>query len=452
MTKIDEFFKFEEDNRLFDILDEDGHRPWESVRFYVCWRVVNAFAPPHNLTSQRSSYVRRLFKHLYLIIYAIMYIIRHKHCPYMFMLSSREKKDGIYYDKICGKMYDLAVKSKSFSIDTIWHSDNYRYKGYTSPNELVPLMNLFIRKKIHFDFNEILSLLKSKYPDLCMSIKEMNSYYNDFKIQYKFYRFLFRYCNTKKVFIVQNGIQKGLFAAAKELGIEVIEFQHGQINKNHPAYSYPNTNTVTSDKLYHPSKLLTFGTFWHKDRCYPGVENIVIGNDSYAENVVANNSGLKKQILVISNMDDGNMLFSLVRSILNVDKDFYFYFKLHPNQYEEKQYFDELTRDYKNIQVLTNDYSINQLLAKTDAVLLVQSTVELEALKTGRKVFVIKEGAYRMMEFVFDERGVYLVDGVTDFIECYNNHKDEILPPRDDLFVPFKEEVARKLIQLNDVN
>ena len=130
MGKIDEFFKFEVDNGLFDILDKDGHSLWESIRFHVCCRVVNSFEPPHKLSSQRNNIIKRSFQHLYLIIYSIIYILRHLHCSYMFMLSSRDKKDGIYYDKICEKIYDIVDKSEVFSIDTIWHSSNYRYKGY----------------------------------------------------------------------------------------------------------------------------------------------------------------------------------------------------------------------------------------------------------------------------------------------------------------------------------
>ena len=444
MGKIDEFFKFEVDNELFGILDKDGHRPWESIRFYVCCNVVNSFAPPHKLSREKKSLFTRICQHVYLSLYSIVYILRNRRRPYMFMLSSRDKKEGEYYDKISEGVYGMVDKSKTFSIDTIWHSDNYRYKGYTCPNEIVPLLKLFVRKNRDFSFEGILALLKAKYPDLCMSIDELNLYYNEFKIQYAFYKFLFKFCGTQKIFMVQNGLQKGLMAAANEAGIEVWEFQHGQINHNHPGYSYPD-NTITEGMIYHPSKLLTFGPFWHKDRCYPGVENIVIGNDSYAEIIEPCNSALKNHILVISNMDDGKFLFSFVKEVLSIDNNFYFYFKLHPNQYEEKTYFDELTRDDSNIEVITSDYSINQLLAKTDGVLLVQSTVELEALKMGRRVFVIKYGSYENMSFVFDENGVLLINSAKEFIDNYESHLGEILPKRDDIFEPFNTMVLNKL-------
>ena len=104
-----------------------------------------------------------------------------------------------------------------------------------------------------------------------------------------------------------------------------------------------------------------------------------------------------------------------------------------------------MTRDDSNIEVITSDYSINQLLAKTDGVLLVQSTVELEALKMGRRVFVIKYGSYENMSFVFDENGVLLINSAKEFIDNYESHLGEILPKRDDIFEPFNTMVLNKL-------
>lgn len=445
MGKIDTFFEFEVTNGLFDKLDDNGHRPWESIRYVVCSHIVNSFCSIHQTHNQELSVFKWVIKYVHLSILSVFYIIRHRHCSTMFMLSSRDKKEGLYFDKISDAVYDMVDKTKTFAIETTWHFNDYQYRNYTCPNNILLIIKALIRNKYHFNFEEIYSLLKSNFPNFDLTIGDLNSQYLEFKAQYLFYRFLFRFCGIQKVFMVQNGIQKGLIAAAKELGVEVLEFQHAQISKNHPAYSYPDNEKITANTIYHPSKLLTFGTFWHKDRCYPGVKNVVIGNNSYCGEKMPQQSITTKSILVISNIDDGEMLCDFVKSINSIDP-FCFYFKLHPNQYSEKAYYEQILKEQPNVKVLTNEYSINMLLSITQGVLLVQSTVELEALKMGRRVYVIKYGAYELMDFVFKEDGVTLIENANDFIECYRKYENEELPLRDDLFTPFNPAVAEELI------
>lgn len=446
MVKIDELFDFEVKNKLFDIVDEDGHRPWEAIRYNVYCRVINP-----NVTSYVPcggiSIFKKIWRFLSMTCVFGVYLMSHRHRRYMFLLCSRDKHDGLFYDKICDSLFELTDKSQTFALETVWHSSDYKYNGLSCPNSIISLWSHFPNKRNHSSFNSINIKLKDHFPDFNMTVNEMMGYYHDFKAQYHFYKLLFRYSGTKKVFMVQNGIQKGLLAAAQELGVEVIELQHGQISKNHPTYSYPNCDEISEEKIYHPTKLLTFGSFWHQNRCYPGVENIVIGNNSYANNAEFPSTMGNKRLLVISNKGEGELLASHVKEIISNDNSFCFYFKLHPNQYDEVNFYKEIFESYPGVAVYSDELSINQLLAEVDAIVLVQSTTELEALRVGRKVFIFEEGAYQVMDFVFGERGVYLVKDAQDFICCYIKHKDEKLSPRDDLFMPFQFDIAKMLLE-----
>lgn len=443
MILTDRFFQFEVENKLFDIVDKDGLRPWEAVRYYVICKLFSGDVEEIKIKAKvyTASHIWNCIKSLTV---AMFYILCHRNRKFFFMLASRDSDNAVFYDKICDDVFDMVDKADIFAVETVMHSKNYKYKNETCINFLVPIVRRLIW--VNFDFGYIVCLLNKSFPTLSVGCKELKSYYRDFLAQYYVYRFLFSYCNTKKVFIVQNGIQKGLFAAAQEKNIDVYEFQHGQISYNHIAYSYPNTTDITGDKIYHPSCLLTFGPFWHTNRYYPGVSNIVIGNSSYTSSEQPPETTGNKKILVISNQGDGELLADLINQIQAIDNSFSFFFKLHPNQYEELSYYRNLFQSKTNVSVVGNNKSINQLLSEVEAVLLVQSTVELEALRSGRKVFVIKSGAYKVMDFVFGEKGVYLIDDATDFVNSYNIHAGEKLDCRHDLFMPFQEKTAKMLL------
>lgn len=246
--------------------------------------------------------------------------------------------------------------------------------------------------------------------------------------------------------MVQNGIQKGVFAAAHDMNVEVFELQHGQISHNHPAYSYPDSPEVPASKVYHPSKLLIFGDFWVKDRYYPGVENIIIGNDSYVGKTRLTDTNGNKRILVISDKFEGPMLINFVKGIHGFDPTLSFFFKLHPNQYQDFSFYQKAFDSYPCVNVISDSQSINELINQSEALLVVQSTTELEALRDGKKVFVVKGGAYQVMDFVLNEHGVYLIDSAESFVETFNKEASVRLLPRTDLFSKFDRTVAEGLL------
>lgn len=446
MNIIDDLFEFELKNELFDIVDKHGTRPWEAVRYYVFNRIITNRKPQTTNSCPQKGNGGQLLKIVRNKLHFLLYLAKHRNCPFMFLLASRDKRDGIFYDKICDSFFEQIDKEKTFAIETCVHETNYCYNSLTCDMSYVGLFERFTRA--NYDFSFLHKLIKEHFPDVSIDIAELNKWYRLFLSQYYYYRWLFKITGTKKLFMVQNCILKGVFAAAQSLGVEVIEFQHGQISYNHPAYSYPSEKYLSASKLYHPSKLLLFGGFWSKNRFYPGVVNIVIGNDFYSKTSTGRGVGCKKKILVVSDRFEGERLMNYVKSILSMDSSFFFYFKLHPNQYSELVYYQKELELFKNIEVISDSRTTNDLLSEVEAILVVQSTVELEALRDGKKIFVLKEGAFEVMDFVFNEPGVYLVDSSRTFLEQYAIHADVQLKPRVDVFQSFNKEVAKNLLTL----
>lgn len=80
-------------------------------------------------------------------------------------------------------------------------------------------------------------------------------------------RLLYRHCLKRskvKVLIVTNpGGKWGEIAAAKELGIPVLELQHGALSANSPEYSYPPCYRSDANRIAIPDQILTFGSAWN---------------------------------------------------------------------------------------------------------------------------------------------------------------------------------------------
>ena len=100
----------------------------------------------------------------------------------------------------------------------------------------------------------------------------------NFKYEYKQYKKLLTKKNPKQVYVVVAYENKALVKAARDLGIEVLELQHGTISNYHMGYSYPDEHNIienddgdvrVSNIEYFPDKILSFGKYWENASFYP---------------------------------------------------------------------------------------------------------------------------------------------------------------------------------------
>ena len=64
-------------------------------------------------------------------------------------------------------------------------------------------------------------------------------------------------------------------------------------------------------------------------------------------------------------------------------------YKLHPNQQHSRRAIQQQLAAYNNIEVIDASVSARALLSRVAHVVLIQSTVALEALQTGRRVCIL---------------------------------------------------------------
>lgn len=437
MKITDEILKFERENNMFDILDKDDFCVWEMIRYAVNTQLLRQSPSETQSNGFNSSLlfaVRRIGRFL-------MYFLAHLKCRTLLIINSRNIKDGNYYNVIADDLYEIANKKDVYIIETTnnWDTENYKY-GKVCPSIITLLYRL---NKKSYDFRKIISVINQKFPNVDVSPQVCLKYYRQFYTQYTFYKWFFKLTKFDRIIYTQNGIYKGLIAAAKEKNVRTIELQHAQISRNHFSYSYP----AGVSNVYNPDFLMTLGPFWLKDAIFPKVNIIPLGNSSYNNRQNCTNIDSKRSILVVSSIIHYQQLKQLVRDISFIEGGFQFYYKLHPDEYKSYLQYVSYFSDLPNVVVVKNEQTIDNLLQIVEISLVVQSTVMVESLNAGKRVFVYKIQDYEVMDFLYGEPGISFIDNAQSFVEQYNNLENEVLPVGK-FFMPFDRETGAKVLAI----
>lgn len=440
-----EFFKFEVQNSLFDETTEDDLYLWDIIRFHVYIKFL--WGDDHKKIDSRKEdwniRIRRLVLKGYSFFQLLISLFRSK--DYFFFVYSRDKAEpgNVNYDKNVDDALRHLYK-KSLIIETFYkHRIKFKYRNsYYNPVRI--LIPFFRRLNKYENYERISSLIKSEL-GIIVSNDDINNWVNNFRLEKKIYTLLFHLKKTKKVFITQNGIQKGLFAAAADLEIPVYEFQHGVIDLGHLAYNYPDI-IRDRDKLYLPDYLLLFSDFWKKGINFPVKKIIAMGNSSFAQQKDDHsNASLKQAMTVISADVFGDKLIDITIQFASCNPEIKVYFKLHPNQFGQVTIFKNIFNAHKNISVVTDEYSISELVDISKAFLLIQSTAAYEALQSKTAVFIMMQSSYYRHKHIFDLPGVYLIKDINELVngwkECNKACSDVLF------FQDFDQSLFRQLIK-----
>jgi hypothetical protein len=181
---------------------------------------------------------------------------------YIFISTSREgiKKliKGKYYDRLIDPIIKELKINKCLYIEKPY-GNHYPIKKIHKKHIVSYYPILFISyilekliiKNVNLNGKDILNFIKKEYRINLNDDKIIKFYL----AQYNVFKFIFKHLKPKAIFIVCYYTNFGAIRAAKELGIKVIEVQHGIIGKEHPAY---NIDVEISKKLF-PDYILTFG-------------------------------------------------------------------------------------------------------------------------------------------------------------------------------------------------
>jgi len=252
--------------------------------------------------------------------------------------------------------------------------------------------------------------LKSKYSSL-----KIYSILNEYRKSKKTLLLL----QPKLIFITSVQGHLGIIAAAKEMHIPIIEYQHGIIDHNHPAYIY-NENLKHDNRILVPNYLFLFGEYWRK---------ILIKNNFWNDEQLHEVGYLqasyieKKKFAPENKKNEFNVLFTAQDvfhdEAFNYLKDFLSYIsikpnniiliiKLHPRDPEALNIYQKLYDQFplKCKIISDNKTTIYDCFKETKYHLTAYSNSLFEALSIGIPCATIHPLGYYYFDELIAEKGI----------------------------------------------
>ncbi len=439
LQNVDSFFRMEKEFNLFKIRNREGFPIWDIIRYRVF----------HELTAEpvivKARFIPKKGALKRILCYFIS-LIRFMIIPLkenLFFVASRNKTvDNNYFDQVANSAIDFFPK-KNISI-----IESYPIEGKYKYNEYMPIQFVIIEKimtsfkrNIFLDKiseQSIINAISVFYPDKDLSPSILNEELNTFYKRYLYYSSFFkRNKKLKRLFVTQNRIQKGLFFAAKQNNISIFEFQHGIIDRTHMAYSYSDQINYSLSDTILPDVLFTLGKYWNDLLYNPFSRFVDIGNDHFSTKLPVEST--KKGITVISSLPYEIELRHFVKIIGREYSEIPIYYKLHTNQFSQFNDTIAFFSSFSNITVITDQFSVAQLLSKTEVLITIVSTAVFEALNAGVKVFILKRMNYLILQNVLNFPGVFVIDTIQDFEDALKAVPDTI--GSDTFFTPFNKDL-----------
>jgi len=243
----------------------------------------------------------------------------------------------------------------------------------------------------HHAVRELSALLSRRFDrsvDLPAVLTEPLAVY--FQYRGHFSRMFARHA-PKAIVVNNNGLLKGLFAAARAHRIPTFELQHGTTSPEGPFWSYPMSIRSDHPGLTLPTAFLTFADYWNTNTHYPVRHARSIGNRHLFQPHSPNNTG---NLAVISAYMYQKELGELTRYLAARFPTRLFYFKLHPHQFKSLEQIKGEFAPHPNVRIVTDDLTLTQLFAASEFVVGIHSTALYSALQARKNVMIYRRANY----------------------------------------------------------
>jgi len=355
---------------------------------------------------------------------------------YLFFSDSSERRliDGKFYDKLSDDIIEKLDK-KSLLIETP-AKQHYRdsYTKYIVSSSLLKIIFFLIRVFIKPSFDkELVDILKENSIDIDIE-KEMKS----FHANYILYKLLLNIYRPKVIFVNCAYCKISLVKVAKDLGIKVVEIQHGVISKVHFGY----VSELSLDDTYQADILLSFGENEIKLENRIIKQVIPIGSFylEYMEKTFKQNSNLKNNLseykftIAISMQDqdwEREFIFDFILEYLNSYSDTLFI--LIPRKRKDFPVFPSTVMIYDSLDCYNT-------LLHCDIHMTLYSSCALEAPSLGIPNILLnkKNISKEYFEELLDSFHTRYTENVYEFreaiFELVSLEKREIISKNKDLF------------------
>jgi len=162
----------------------------------------------------------------------------------------------------------------------------------------------------------------------------------------RLYRQLLRRIRPRYLLLITAYFNYPIVAAAKELGITVVEFQHGVIDRHHSGYSWTAYARPYKAAMPIPDRLFLYGRFWQDELAANGFwdrELRPVGSlrmDQYCQAQIERPAREKLFVVTTQNID-ADPLIAFLKDFVALARErlaFRLVIKLHPGEYDKNRW------------------------------------------------------------------------------------------------------------------
>lgn len=459
------FFDLEEKYNL-NYCEIQGCFPWQLIRMYLYYdiaRRLNTFGSPQQKSLSLFDKIKSFMPFVKNSLLHNPFSGNHTSDILVFDHPRKILFNGEYVDIYSYFLVDLLKDNYSFEVmEAPYLNKHYTInRDYIKYTDRIQLGSYVFKKFNNVKFSssekELILNVQNELEDAfklninlewILSIHILN-----FKYDYKKYTQLFKKRNPKKIFVVVAYENQAIVKAAKDLGIEVIELQHGTISDYHLGYSYPEKTRLDGEISYFPDKILTFGDYWiNENTCPVDFNNIIPIGFPYFEvqsKDFLNFEVKDNQILFISQGVIGKYLSKIACNLAEKLDGYDIIYKLHPGEYEAwKENYPGLIKanELENFVVVDNSETpLYQFFAESNYQVGAFSTAIYEGLMFNCKTFIVDLSGVEYLEDLIDKGYVCKVNDLQDMVDNLDSF-DAKTYDKDFFFKNFDKNSLKRVI------
>ena len=410
------FYEMENKFNLFDLRLNKKYPLWDVLRFYVWMRLINSNYTVLSTNSKSRSTQRNFIKSFF----SLRKIVFNKYDNFFYSCSRIPDNNDEYYDPYFEKIKNLVPgrwiayetiigKPKYSNLDNIFDITAYIKILFNFYFRILCLINNRNKNEINqiiFSCNETFGLTPINSFEIKMVITH-------FLFELRWYKFLLKYLTIKEIFY--HGFSKSLMQAAKELNIPFYEFQHGEITNASICYIYPKNirNIITPDKFF------TYSETWTAKKNIP-YNCVAIGSiNDYS--IKIKQPKIFNSIVIISSPFQSSKLTELAFELNKKDLNILIYYKLHPMEFDNYDYYYTLFYKHKMIKLVELKHTIFDVLSLSNNFILSYSTTLYELLNFNKNVYLFRDTNYDQNALLNGDLDVPIFDSIETFMELRNN-------------------------------
>lgn len=198
-----------------------------------------------------------------------------------------------------------------------------------------------------------------------------------------------KWIRPSHLYVVVSYGREPLVAAARDLGIETVEFQHGSIGRGHLAYDFKDWPNVP----YFPDRMLAFGADWFRDVNFPKSCTIdPVGYPPLEDTIAETNQKIARrprQLLALSQGPIADQILHQTASFSAQRPEWQVVIRPHPSENPDHLRHQMAAMTTTNNWRVEKDPSLQEHTAASSVVFGVNSTALIEALLAGCRVALL---------------------------------------------------------------